>query len=62
MKDLLAQLDPTHFLQVHRAVVVNLRAVSHLTRGANETGTLHLKTRDDELPVSRAFTHHFRQM
>lgn len=62
LKDLLAQLDPTHFLHVHRAVVVNLRAVSYLTRGPHETATLHLKTRDDVLPVSRAFNHHFRQM
>lgn len=62
LKELVAQLDPNHFQQVHRAVVVNLRAISHVTRGPNETGTIHLKTRDDQLPVSRAFNHHFRQM
>jgi DNA-binding LytR/AlgR family response regulator len=43
-------------------VVVNLRAVSHVKRGLNETATLHLKDRDEVLPVSRTFLHHFRQM
>ncbi len=62
LKDLLAQLDPAHFVQVHRSVVVNLRAISHVTRGLNETATIHLKDREEVLPVSRTFLHHFRQM
>ncbi|QJQ05869.1 LytTR family transcriptional regulator [Undibacterium piscinae] len=33
LKELLAQLDAEHFIQVHRSVVVNLRAISHVTRG-----------------------------
>ena len=37
LKDLVAQLDPAQFAQVHRSVVVNLRAISHVTRGDNET-------------------------
>jgi DNA-binding LytR/AlgR family response regulator len=60
LKDLLAQLDPAQFVQVHRAVVVNLRAVSHVVRGENETARLHLKARADVLPVSRRYAHHFR--
>ena len=60
LKDLVAQLDPGQFVQVHRAVVVNLRAVSHVVRGENETARLHLKSRADVLPVSRKYTHHFR--
>jgi DNA-binding LytR/AlgR family response regulator len=62
LKELAAQLDPAQFVQVHRAVVVNLRAVSHVTRGPNETATVHLKGRSEVLPVSRTFLHHFRQM
>ncbi len=62
LKDLVAQLDPAHFAQVHRAVVVNLRAISHLTRGDNETAEIHLKGRAETLPVSRAYLHLFRQM
>jgi len=62
LKDLLGQLDPTQFAQVHRAVVVNLQSVSHVTRGLNETADIHLKGRDEVLPVSRSFLHLFRQM
>ena len=62
LKDLVAQLDATHFVQVHRAVVVNLRAISHVTRGENETAHIHLKSRNEVLPVSRNYLHLFRQM
>jgi hypothetical protein len=50
------------FAQVHRSVVVNLRAISHITRGDNETADIHLKGRDEVLPVSRDYLHLFRQM
>lgn len=62
LKDLIAQLDPVQFVQVHRSVVVNLRAVSHVVRGDNETADIHLKHRDEVLPVSRSYLHLFRQM
>jgi DNA-binding LytR/AlgR family response regulator len=62
LKDLLPQLDASQFAQVHRSVVVNLRAVSHVIRGANETADLHLKGRPEVLPVSRSYLHLFRQM
>jgi DNA-binding LytR/AlgR family response regulator len=62
LKDLLPQLDSTQFAQVHRSVVVNLRAISHVTRGTNETADIHLKGRQDVLPVSRSYLHLFRQM
>ncbi len=62
LKDLVAQLDPEAFAQVHRSVVVNLRAVSHVTRGENETADIHLKGRKEVLPVSRSYLHLFRQM
>jgi DNA-binding LytR/AlgR family response regulator len=62
LKELVAQLDANQFAQVHRAVVVNLRAVAQVTRGDNETAQIHLKGRDDVLPVSRHYLHLFRQM
>lgn len=62
LKELVAQLDPTQFAQVHRSVVVNLRAISHIVRGANETADIHLKGRTEVLPVSRTFLPQFRQM
>jgi DNA-binding LytR/AlgR family response regulator len=62
LKDLLPQLDASQFAQVHRSVVVNLRAISHVTRGSNETADIHLKGRTEVLPVSRTYLHLFRQM
>ena len=62
LKELVAQLDPAQFAQVHRSVVVNLRSVAHIARGANETAEIHLKGRAEVLPVSRSYLHLFRQM
>ena len=62
LKELVGQLDGALFVQVHRSVVVNLRAISHVTRGENETADIHLKGRAEVLPVSRSYLHLFRQM
>jgi DNA-binding LytR/AlgR family response regulator len=62
LKELIPQLDPVQFAQVHRSVVVNLRAISHVTRGDNETADIHLKGRPEILPVSRTYLHLFKQM
>ncbi|MDT8999979.1 LytTR family DNA-binding domain-containing protein [Paucibacter sp. APW11] len=62
LKELLAQLDPAQFAQVHRAVVVNLGAVKGVTRGDNETAEITLKHRPERLPVSRSYLHLFKEM
>jgi DNA-binding LytR/AlgR family response regulator len=62
LKELVEQLDADQFAQVHRSVVVNLRAISHVKRHDNETAEIHLKGRAEVLPVSRNYLHLFRQM
>ena len=62
LKELVAQLDPQRFAQVHRAVVVNLGAIDRVERADNETARIHLRGRTDVLPVSRSYLHLFRQM
>ena len=62
LRELLPQLDPAQFAQVHRSVVVNLNAISHVVRGLNETAEIHLRRRAETLKVSRAYVHLFRQM
>jgi len=62
LRELVARLDPGQFAQVHRSVVVNLSAISHVKRGDNETADIHLKGRIEVLPVSRNFLHLFKQM
>ena len=62
LTELIEQLDKEQFAQVHRSVIVNLHAISHVRRHDNETAEIHLKGRDDVLPVSRSYLHVFRQM
>jgi DNA-binding LytR/AlgR family response regulator len=62
LKELAEQLDPAQFAQVHRSVVVNLRAISHVDRGEHDRADIHLKGRAEVLPVSRSFLHLFKQM
>jgi DNA-binding LytR/AlgR family response regulator len=62
LKELLAQIDPQRFAQVHRSVVVNLHAIRLVKRHGNETAEILLKGRDEVVPVSRNYLHLFRQM
>jgi len=62
LKDLLPQLDPQQFAQVHRSVVVNLRSIRRVTRGDNETADIELKGRSERLPVSRSYLQLFKEM
>jgi DNA-binding LytR/AlgR family response regulator len=62
LKELITQLDAEQFAQVHRSVVVNLSSIARIVRGPNETADIHLKGRDEVLPVSRSYLHLFRQM
>jgi DNA-binding LytR/AlgR family response regulator len=62
IRELADELDPERFVQIHRSVIVSLRHVAQVTRGANETAEVHLKGRAEALPVSRSYLHVFRQM
>ncbi|WPG36005.1 LytTR family DNA-binding domain-containing protein [Variovorax sp. EBFNA2] len=62
LKQLLPQLDPDAFWQVHRAVVVRSAAIEAVHR--DEAGKLHLalRGRAEKIPVSRLYAHLFRAM
>jgi DNA-binding LytR/AlgR family response regulator len=62
IKELLEELDPARFWQIHRATIVNVDAIAGVRRGLKDQGELSLKDRRETLVVSRAFTHLFRQM
>jgi DNA-binding LytR/AlgR family response regulator len=63
LSDIVRQLDPEAFAQVHRSTVVNLRYVASTRRDLG--GRLFVRLKDGartELAVSRAYAHLFRQM
>jgi DNA-binding LytR/AlgR family response regulator len=62
IRELADELDPEAFAQVHRSVIVNLHHVAQVVRGTNETADVHLKGRNEVMPVSRSYLHLFRQM
>jgi len=62
LKELLAELDPEKFWQIHRGTIVNLDAVASVLREDAERQFVLLKGRQERLPISRQFTHLFKQM
>lgn len=62
LKDLVSELDPERFVQVHRSTVVNLDQVAGVLREDAERQFVMLKDRPERLPISRQFTHLFKQM
>jgi len=62
IKELLDVLDATHFKQVHRSTIVNLRAIESITRDDTGRGLVKLKSRPETLVVSQPFMALFRAM
>lgn len=62
LKELASGLDPDRFCQVHRSTLVNLDAVAGVWREDAERQFVMLKDRPEKLPISRQFTHLFKQM
>ncbi|HKU86929.1 MAG TPA: LytTR family DNA-binding domain-containing protein [Casimicrobiaceae bacterium] len=62
IKELLDELDPESFLQIHRGTLVNINAVAAVHRDLRGRMEVQLKQRNESLPVSASFTHLFRQM
>jgi DNA-binding LytR/AlgR family response regulator len=60
--ELLAQLDPQQFVQVHRATVVNLEHLAGTRRDEASRLFLQVRGHAQELPVSRAYVHLFKAM
>jgi DNA-binding LytR/AlgR family response regulator len=62
IKELLEVLDPSIFKQIHRATVVNLKAIDSVSRDDTGRGLIKLKARPEVLTVSQPFMHLFRAM
>jgi DNA-binding LytR/AlgR family response regulator len=62
IKELGAELDPEGFWQVHRATIVNLRAIARVDRDYRDQPLIVLKGRTETLTVSRSFASRFKAM
>jgi DNA-binding LytR/AlgR family response regulator len=62
LRELMARIDSTDFMQVHRSVMVNTNAILSATRDENGHYSLALRGLQRPLKVSRAFGHLFRPM
>lgn len=60
IRELLPRLDAQQFWQIHRSTVVNLGAVSHVTRDETGRQRVHIDGHPEVLEVSRSFAHLFR--
>jgi DNA-binding LytR/AlgR family response regulator len=62
IKELLDELDPAKFWQIHRATIVNVDHIASVRRGMKDQAEIALRDHRETLIVSRAFTHLFKQM
>ncbi|MBL8520918.1 MAG: response regulator transcription factor [Betaproteobacteria bacterium] len=62
LSDLMRRLNPAQFKQVHRATVVNMKAVASVARDESGRGTLKLKGRPETLAVSLTYMPLFKNM
>jgi DNA-binding LytR/AlgR family response regulator len=60
IRELLPQLDPQQFWQIHRSAVVNLGAIAAVTRDDTGRQRVHIQGHAEVLEVSRSFAHLFR--
>ncbi len=60
IRELLPRLDGQQFWQIHRSTLVNLAAISSITRDDTGRQRVHLAGHPEVLEVSRSFAHLFR--
>lgn len=62
IRELIAELDPKQFWQIHRSTLVNARAIAGVSRDARGRQLVGVKGRPEKLEVSRTFAHLFKGM
>lgn len=60
--ELVAQLDPAEFWQIHRSTIVNLAHLAGTRRDEASRLYVRIKGLQRELPISRAYVHLFKPM
>lgn len=62
IKELIDELDPEQFWQIHRGTIVNAKAIAGVTRDFRGRQLVLIKGQNEKLEVSRNYTHLFKQM
>lgn len=62
IKELVDELDPELFWQIHRATIVNVKAIAGVSRDFRGRQLVQVKGHTTKLEVSRNYTHLFKQM
>ncbi len=62
IKELIDELDPEQFWQIHRATIVNAKAIAGVTRDFRGRQIVTVKGHNEKLEVSRSYTHLFKGM
>jgi DNA-binding LytR/AlgR family response regulator len=62
IRELIEELDPDQFWQIHRSTLVNTAAIAGVTRDFRGRQVVSVKGHTEKLEVSRTFTHLFKQM
>ena len=62
IKELVDELDPQIFWQIHRSTLVNARAIDGVTRDFRGRQLVGVKGNNEKLEVSRSYTHLFKGM
>jgi DNA-binding LytR/AlgR family response regulator len=62
IKELIDQLDPEQFWQIHRATIINIKAVAGVVRDLRGRQLVQFRNFAEKLEISRNFTHLFKQM
>lgn len=62
LKELLDELDPEKFWQIHRSTIVNVRAVANVSRDSQGRLIVSIKDLPERLEVSRGYAHLFKSL
>jgi DNA-binding LytR/AlgR family response regulator len=62
IKELIAELDPAQFWQIHRSTVINVRAIAGISRDFRGRQLVSIKGSSEKLEVSRSYAHLFKGM
>lgn len=62
IKELVDELDPQLFWQIHRSTLVNVKAIAGISRDFRGRQLVAIKGLNEKLEVSRSYTHLFKGM